>query len=70
MLYKNVYYPNWRKNWRKNANFVVENRAELLFSEFIRTLNTLRTLKTLETLGTLDALGTLKSVGSRTFRII
>lgn len=64
MLYKNVYYPNWRKNWRKNANFVVENRAELLFSEFIRTL------KTLETLGTLEALRTLKSVGSRTFRII
>ena len=67
MLYKNVYYPNWRKNWRKNANFVVENRAELLFSEFIRTL---KTLKTLETLGTLEALRTLKSVGSRTFRII
>lgn len=64
MLYKNVYYPNWRKNWRKNANFVVENRAELLFSEFIRAL------KTLETLGTLEALRTLKSVGSRTFRII
>ena len=61
MLYKNVYYPNWRKNWRKNANFVVENRAELLFSEFIRTLKTLETLETLRA---------LKSVGSRTFRII
>lgn len=67
MLLKNVYYPNWRKNWRKKANFVVENRAELLFPEFIRTLKSLESLESLETLETLR---TLKSVGSRIFRII
>lgn len=65
MLYKKRVLPELaEKLAKKNANFVVENRAELLFSEFIRTL------KTLETLGTLEALRTLKSVGSRTFRII